>query len=236
MTASSAVAPLHATGIRWLPSPAVGKPRLTSRQGHLPPGKVRLSPGLRVWPLIAHGAGVQPSGCFGHERSTMSHTSRCAGFAGSRWPWRSQQSASRPAATTSGDEGGTARSRCRSRLGRPRRGRRSDPDQDAPDRPRGRGSPRVLHRRLGLLPRWKIPRRHGAAGDGTVVKTFRCPDGRLTITFSPVGEQSCTRQSGSWRIVNGSGRFEGLRGHGRMKVEFGRAAEGRETFTGTVAR
>jgi hypothetical protein len=80
--------------------------------------------------------------------------------------------------------------------------------------------------------------RRGGAGLGTVVKTFRCPNGRLTITFSPVGEQSCARQSSSWRIVNGSGRFEGLRGHGRMKVRFGTAApsEGRETFTGTVAR
>ena len=80
--------------------------------------------------------------------------------------------------------------------------------------------------------------RHGGPGLGTVVKTFRCPNGRLTIAFSPVGEQSCARQSSSWRIVKGSGRFEGLRGHGRMEVEFERAArsEGRETFTGTVAR
>lgn len=80
--------------------------------------------------------------------------------------------------------------------------------------------------------------RHGGPGLGTVVKTFRCPNGRLTITFSPVGEQSCVRQSSSWRVVNGSGRFEGLRGHGRMTVKFRRAArsEGRETFTGTVAQ
>jgi hypothetical protein len=75
-------------------------------------------------------------------------------------------------------------------------------------------------------------------GSGTMVKTFRCPNGRLTITFRPVGEQSCTRQSGPWRIVRGSGRFDGLRGHGRMNVEFSRGArgEGRETFTGTVTR
>ena len=80
--------------------------------------------------------------------------------------------------------------------------------------------------------------RQGGTGEGSMVKTFRCPDGRLTITFSPVGEHSCARQSGSWRIVNGSGRFEGLRGHGRMKVAFesGGSSEGRETFTGTVAQ
>jgi hypothetical protein len=76
---------------------------------------------------------------------------------------------------------------------------------------------------------------HGGAGPvGTVVKTFRCPNGRLTITFRPLGETSCTRQSSSWRIVNGSGRFERLRGHGRMKVEFTGPSKGRETFTGTV--
>ena len=76
------------------------------------------------------------------------------------------------------------------------------------------------------------------SGVGTILKTFRCPKGRLTIAFSPVGEGSCTRQSSSWRIVRGSGLFEGLRGHGRMEVEFGRGArgEGRETFTGTIAR
>jgi hypothetical protein len=79
---------------------------------------------------------------------------------------------------------------------------------------------------------------HGSSGVGTVVKTFRCPDGRLTIAFRPVSGQSCTRQSGPWRIVGGSGRFEGLRGHGRMEVEFARGArgEGRETFTGTVTQ
>jgi hypothetical protein len=78
---------------------------------------------------------------------------------------------------------------------------------------------------------------HGGSGAvGTVVKTFRCPNGRLTISFRPVGTESCARQGGSWRLVNGSGRFEGLRGHGRMNVEFTAPSKGRETFTGTVAR
>jgi hypothetical protein len=78
---------------------------------------------------------------------------------------------------------------------------------------------------------------HGESGVGTIVKTFRCPKGRLSITFNPVGDGSCTRQKSSWRIVRASGVFEGLRGHGRMTVEFGMEArgEGRETFTGTVA-
>jgi hypothetical protein len=78
---------------------------------------------------------------------------------------------------------------------------------------------------------------HGS-GVGTEIKTIRCRKGRLKIAFSPVGEGSCTHQSGPWRIVSGSGLFEGLRGHGRMEVEFGMGArgEGRETFTGTVAQ
>ena len=78
---------------------------------------------------------------------------------------------------------------------------------------------------------------YGGSGVGTILKTIRCPKGRLTIRFSPVGDGSCTRQSGPWRIARGSGLYEGLRGHGRMTVEFGREprGEGRETFTGTVA-
>ena len=80
-------------------------------------------------------------------------------------------------------------------------------------------------------------RRGGAGPVATVVKTFHCPNGRLTITFRPLGETSCTRQSSSWRIVNGSGRFEGLSGGGQMKAVFeSKAGEGRETFTGTVTR
>jgi hypothetical protein len=71
---------------------------------------------------------------------------------------------------------------------------------------------------------------------GSQIKTIRCSQGSLKIAFSPIGDGSCTHQSGPWRIVSGSGAFEGLRGHGRMNVEFmrGTRGEGRETFTGTV--
>jgi hypothetical protein len=88
-----------------------------------------------------------------------------------------------------------------------------------------------------FCPGGRIRDRHGGtAGLGLVVKTLRCPNGRLTITFSPT--QRSLIQSSSWRVVNGSGRFEGLHGHGRMKARFGIGARsrGRETFTGTVAR
>jgi hypothetical protein len=76
---------------------------------------------------------------------------------------------------------------------------------------------------------------HGEPPLGLVLKTFQCPDGRLTITFSPTQHSSI--QSSSWRVVEGSGEFEGLSGQGWMvgRFEEGDPA-GRETFTGTVIR
>jgi hypothetical protein len=77
--------------------------------------------------------------------------------------------------------------------------------------------------------------RHGEPPLGSVVKTFRCPGGRLTITFSPT--QPSLKQSSDWEVVKGSGRFEGLSGGGRMKAVFeSKGGEGRETFTGTVTQ
>jgi hypothetical protein len=69
----------------------------------------------------------------------------------------------------------------------------------------------------------------------TVVRTFRCPGGTLTITFSPT--QSGLKQSSDWEVVKGLVRFEGLSGGGRMRAVFeSKAGEGRDTFTGTVTR
>jgi hypothetical protein len=69
-----------------------------------------------------------------------------------------------------------------------------------------------------------------------VLRSFRCPGGTLTITFTstPPG----VKQSSDWKVVNGLGRFEGLSGGGRMSGvldDSGRGG-GRETFTGTVTR
>jgi hypothetical protein len=76
---------------------------------------------------------------------------------------------------------------------------------------------------------------HGEPPLGLVVKTFRCPGGTLTITFSPT--QPGLKQSSDWEVVKGLGRFEGLSGGGRMRAVFeSRGGEGRETFTGTVTR
>ena len=69
----------------------------------------------------------------------------------------------------------------------------------------------------------------------SVVRSFRCPGGTLTITFTstPPG----VKQTSDWKVVNGLGRFEGLSGGGRMSgvLESGRGG-GRETFTGKVTR
>ena len=71
--------------------------------------------------------------------------------------------------------------------------------------------------------------------DESVVRTFRCPDGTLTITFSPTGPG--LKQSGDWEVVRGLVSFEGLSGGGRMRgVLESEGGEGRETFTGTVTR
>ena len=69
----------------------------------------------------------------------------------------------------------------------------------------------------------------------SVLRSFRCPGGTLTITFisTPPG----VKQRSDWEVVKGLGRFEGLSGGGRMRgVLESRAGEGRETFTGTVTR
>jgi hypothetical protein len=68
-----------------------------------------------------------------------------------------------------------------------------------------------------------------------VVRSFRCPGGTLTITFTstPPG----VKQRSDWKVVKGLGRFEGLSGGGRMRAVLeSKVGEGRETFTGTVTR
>ena len=75
----------------------------------------------------------------------------------------------------------------------------------------------------------------GAPPVESVVRTFRCPGGTLTITFTttPPG----VPQRGDWKVVKGLVGFEGLSGGGRMRgVLESSGGEGRETFTGTVTR
>jgi hypothetical protein len=76
---------------------------------------------------------------------------------------------------------------------------------------------------------------HGNADIGSVDRTFDCPDGSLRIGFTPGVPQGRT-QAGPWKVVSGTGAFEGLEGDGQMEVKFepGSDSKGRETFTGTV--
>ena len=70
----------------------------------------------------------------------------------------------------------------------------------------------------------------------SVVRSFRCPSGTLTITFTSTPPD--VQQRSDWKVVKGLGRFEGLSGGGRMRgvLESTARGEGRETFTGTVTR
>jgi hypothetical protein len=69
----------------------------------------------------------------------------------------------------------------------------------------------------------------------SVMRDFRCPGGILTITF--VSTPPGVKQRSDWKVVRGLGRFEGLRGGGRMTaVDETGSGEPRETFTGTVTR
>lgn len=79
--------------------------------------------------------------------------------------------------------------------------------------------------------------KHGDATIGLVDRTFRCPNGSLTIGFTPGVPQGRT-QAGPWKVLGGTGAFEGLQGEGQMELTYQRGSRtrGRETFTGTVAR
>jgi hypothetical protein len=70
-----------------------------------------------------------------------------------------------------------------------------------------------------------------------VDRTFRCPDGSLRIGFTPGVRQGRT-QTGPWKVLSGTGVFEGLQGSGQMETKYEGSSDrkGHETFTGTVAR
>jgi hypothetical protein len=71
--------------------------------------------------------------------------------------------------------------------------------------------------------------------DDGVIKTFRCANGSLKIRFEPQSNPDARTASGPWRVVGGSGRFEGMHGRGWMAVTLRPSSrDGRETFTGTV--
>jgi hypothetical protein len=76
-------------------------------------------------------------------------------------------------------------------------------------------------------------------GDDTwlMYRTIRCPNGTLRIGFT-TGTGQNRKQTGIWKIISGTGAFEGLQGSGQMEIEVepGKNTKGQETFTGTVAQ
>jgi hypothetical protein len=69
------------------------------------------------------------------------------------------------------------------------------------------------------------------------INVFRCAHGQLRIGFGPGPDQmNRSVQTSYWEILDGSGRFAGIRGDGRMTVRFVRAgsSRGEETFRGHV--
>ena len=88
-----------------------------------------------------------------------------------------------------------------------------------------------------FCPGGKFTDRHGEPPEGLVVKEIRCPDGTLTVTFSPT--QDSHVQSSAWSVVSGTGAYKSfsLRGdEGRMTARFSEddGSKGNETFKGTT--
>jgi hypothetical protein len=71
-------------------------------------------------------------------------------------------------------------------------------------------------------------------------RKITCPDGTVRIGFTPeVGaELQSPTQKGSWKIVSGTGAFEGLGGSGKSEAVYDPDPDApvRETLTGTVTR
>ena len=80
---------------------------------------------------------------------------------------------------------------------------------------------------------------HGSSDPSVwlIARTITCPDGRVRMDLTPKATHGLT-QGGSWKIVSGTGAFEGLSGSGRMKVAYDPDddALARETYIGTVTR
>ena len=72
---------------------------------------------------------------------------------------------------------------------------------------------------------------------GLIDRTITCPDGTVRMGFTPEESQGLN-QTGSWRIVSGTGAYEGIRGSGEMEglSDPDDDSIGRETLTGTVQR
>jgi len=70
---------------------------------------------------------------------------------------------------------------------------------------------------------------------GSSDRTVRCSDGSLRIGLT-TGTGAAGEQAGTWKIISGTGAYEGWQGSGQMEVKLKRGSDTKasETFTGTV--
>ena len=80
---------------------------------------------------------------------------------------------------------------------------------------------------------------HGTPEIGLVDRTITCLDGTLRMGFDPQVPVGDT-QSGPWRIISGTGAYQGWEGKGEMRMRYDPSdnrehpTRGRERYTGTV--
>jgi hypothetical protein len=90
-----------------------------------------------------------------------------------------------------------------------------------------------------FCPGGTIRDKHGTLDIGLVDRLITCPDGMLRMGFDPqmpVGNE----QRGPWRIVSGTGAYDGWEGSGQMVVRYNpndnspHPTKSRERYTGKV--
>lgn len=92
-----------------------------------------------------------------------------------------------------------------------------------------------------FCPGGTVKDKHGTAEIGLVDRTITCQDGTLRMGFDPQVPVGNT-QSGPWRIISGTGTYEGWAGSGDMVIRYDASdsreppTKGRETYTGIVQR
>jgi hypothetical protein len=74
---------------------------------------------------------------------------------------------------------------------------------------------------------------HGDLPFPQIDRSFKCPEGTLRIAFTP-GQPKGNTAPGRWKVLSGTGAFEGLKGGGQMETVFESDTRADETFTGTV--
>ena len=90
-----------------------------------------------------------------------------------------------------------------------------------------------------FCPGGTVKDKHGTAEIGFVDRTITCPDGTLRMGFDPQMPVGNT-QSGPWRIVSGTGAYDGWEGRGQMVMRYDptdkspHPTKGRERYTGEV--